>query len=415
MLKSLHLRHVGSAPQLDMELADRLNIITGDNGLGKSFLLDVAWWTLTGTWVDQFALPRRDDPGQPQIRFQLSDSYDRSVEVTSAYQFDRQLWQPFTPEPLQLGLTLYCRVDGSFAVCDPLRPDSQPRVFNFDTYSLWNGLYADKGDRSKVLCNGLIHDWVYWQNQPDASPFHLLLQVIQELAHPTEWMRPARPARLFVDDVRDMPMLETPYGMVPVTHASAGMKRILGLAYLLVWSWQEHLRIAEILRREPARNIVFLVDEVEGHLHPRWQRTILPSLMAVASALDPQIQVQTIATTHSPLVLASTEPWFDESRDRLFLLELQNQLVTLAEVPWAKQGDTVGWLTSEVFGLKQARSQEAEVAIEAAEAWMRGDRQYEFPATLHTPEQIHQELLRVLPGHDPFWARWIVRMERQQA
>jgi hypothetical protein len=233
MLKSLHLRHVGSAPQLDVELADRLNIITGDNGLGKSFLLDVAWWTLTGTWVDQFALPRRDDPGQPQIRFQLSDSYDRSVEVTSAYQFDRQLWQPFTPEPLQLGLTLYCRVDGSFAVCDPLRPDSQPRVFNFDTSSLWNGLYADKSDRSKVLCNGLIHDWVYWQNQPDASPFHLLRQVIQELAHPTEWMRPARPARLFVDDVRDMPMLETPYGLVPVTHVSAGMKRILGLAHIL--------------------------------------------------------------------------------------------------------------------------------------------------------------------------------------
>jgi hypothetical protein len=55
------------------------------------------------------------------------------------------------------------------------------------------------------------------------------------------------------------------------------------------------------------------------------------------------------------LVLASTEPWFDESRDRLFLLELQNHLVTMAEVPWAKQGDTVGWLTSEVFGLKQAQ------------------------------------------------------------
>jgi DNA repair ATPase RecN len=89
MLKSLHLRHVGSAPQLDMELADRLNIITGDNGLGKSFLLDVAWWALTGTWVDQFALPRREEPGQPQIRFQLADSHERSVEVTSAYQFDR--------------------------------------------------------------------------------------------------------------------------------------------------------------------------------------------------------------------------------------------------------------------------------------------------------------------------------------
>jgi DNA repair ATPase RecN len=62
MLKSLHLRHVGPAPQLDVEFADRLNIITGANGLGKSFLLDVAWWAITGAWADQFALPRREDP-----------------------------------------------------------------------------------------------------------------------------------------------------------------------------------------------------------------------------------------------------------------------------------------------------------------------------------------------------------------
>jgi hypothetical protein len=31
-----------------------------------------------------------------------------------------------------------------------------------------------------------------------------------------------------------------------------------------------------------------------------------------------------------------------------------------------RQGDVVGWLTSEVFGLEQARSRDAERAIEAA-------------------------------------------------
>ena len=39
-----------------MELAPRLNLITGDNGLGKSFLLDVAWWALTRKW------PQRPQP-----------------------------------------------------------------------------------------------------------------------------------------------------------------------------------------------------------------------------------------------------------------------------------------------------------------------------------------------------------------
>lgn len=47
MLDSLQLQNVGPAPQMRMEFAPRLNLITGDNGLGKSFLLDVAWWALT--------------------------------------------------------------------------------------------------------------------------------------------------------------------------------------------------------------------------------------------------------------------------------------------------------------------------------------------------------------------------------
>ena len=30
-----------------MEFGQRLNILTGDNGLGKSFILDCAWWAMT--------------------------------------------------------------------------------------------------------------------------------------------------------------------------------------------------------------------------------------------------------------------------------------------------------------------------------------------------------------------------------
>jgi predicted ATP-binding protein involved in virulence len=60
MLKELHLKSVGPSPQFDVEFADKLNIFTGDNGLGKSFLLDVAWWVLTGNWVEQPAYPQRN-------------------------------------------------------------------------------------------------------------------------------------------------------------------------------------------------------------------------------------------------------------------------------------------------------------------------------------------------------------------
>lgn len=50
MIKQLKLSNVGPSPQMELEFGNRLNIITGDNGLGKSFLLDVIWWVLTRKW-----------------------------------------------------------------------------------------------------------------------------------------------------------------------------------------------------------------------------------------------------------------------------------------------------------------------------------------------------------------------------
>jgi recombinational DNA repair ATPase RecF len=44
MLSSLRLQHVGPAASVDVEFSDRLNLFTGDNGLGKTFVLDIAWW-----------------------------------------------------------------------------------------------------------------------------------------------------------------------------------------------------------------------------------------------------------------------------------------------------------------------------------------------------------------------------------
>jgi hypothetical protein len=415
MLKELHLRSVGPSPQFDVEFADRLNIFTGDNGLGKSFLLDVAWWVLTGNWVEQPAYPQRNTETPPEIISQIITlDDDEGKNYSFKFNFSKQKWQdlrvPFHSVPLLKGIIIFVRVDGSFSIFDPARNDEDGYDFTPDT--LWNGLKL----KGKVISNGLIQDWVTWQNQPQKTPFQLLSNVIKQLApHPDEWIEIGEPTRVSVDDVRDIPTINLPYGNIPITQASAGMKRILGLAYLLVWTWYEHEKASELKQQEPMNQIVLLIDEIESHLHPRWQRAILPSILSVVNQLKSNITIQALVTTHSPLVLASLEPIFDQEQDKLFLFELQGKEAELNEMFWTKQGDTVGWLTSEIFGLKQARSQESETAIEAAEAWMRNDNMNTFPEHLRTQSQIHQELQRLLPGHDPFWPRWIVTAEKRNS
>ncbi|RUT01262.1 hypothetical protein DSM106972_068130 [Dulcicalothrix desertica PCC 7102] len=409
MLKELHCKLVGPASHFDVEFADRLNILTGDNGLGKSFLLDVAWWVLTGKWVDQPAYPRRAREDTPKITAILGASKNIK-EYQSYFDFEEQQWRCLQMPPLLQEVVIYARVDGGFSVYDPAR--KRDNAYNFTPDTLWNGLKS----KGKVVCNGLIQDWVTWQNQPNKYPFELFANVIKKLApHPEEWIKVGEPTRVSVEDVRDIPTVDLPYGNVPVIHASAGMKRILGLAYLLVWTWYEHKKASELRQKKPVNQIVLLIDEVESHLHPQWQRVILPAILSVVEKLQKSMKIQALVTTHSPLVLASLEPSFDEEEDKLFLFKLEEKDVTLDEVPWAKQGDTVGWLTSEIFGLKQARSKEAEIAIEAAETLMRHDDLSAFPENLRTHKQIHQELQRLLPGHDPFWPRWIVTTQKRNS
>ncbi len=427
MITKLHTTNVGSASQFEVAFGNRVNLFTGDNGLGKTFLLDIIWRGLTDTWTGNIVLPFQKNGKNAEITYRIKtediNQKKATLEKILDFQVSLQQWHKSPKQRFPLArpecLVMYIQVDGSFSVWDPARnpwqSDAQvlPAAYHFTPENLWSGM----AEQNEVLCNGLLRDWVTWQYQPDqdeTSPFNVLTKVIEQLApSPGEWIKPGKPTRISLRDVRDIPTIDLPYGNVPVTHASAGMRRILGLAYLLAWTWYEHTQAANLRDQPQTDTLVLLMDEVEAHLHPQWQRSLLTSLVTIAEHLKPQMSTQLIVTTHSPLALASVEPFFDEEQDKLFLFELEQNRVTLREEPWAKQGDAVGWLTSDIFGLKQARSKEAEVAIDAANTFMRGDALDHFPPQLRTKEGIHQELQRVLAGHDSFWPRWIVSIEEK--
>ena len=50
MILRLIMSNVGPASSMELNFGSRLNLLTGDNGLGKSFLLDIIWWSMTRKW-----------------------------------------------------------------------------------------------------------------------------------------------------------------------------------------------------------------------------------------------------------------------------------------------------------------------------------------------------------------------------
>lgn len=213
-------------------------------------------------------------------------------------------------------------------------------------------------------------------------------------------------------------MLITPYAERPVLFefVSAGVRRMLGLTYALVWAWVEHRRALRLTQNTAtkAHRIVLLLDEIETHLHPRWQRRILPAILkAVKLMTGADMPIQVIATTHAPLVLASMETEFQAATDRLFNFEQKGVgRVEVEEVQWAKFGDASGWLTSPAFDMDSGYSREAETAMKAADDLMAGYLD-ELPDALKTPEQIHAELKRTLDGGDPYWPLWLPYYRQQ--
>lgn len=437
MISYLQLQNTGPMRALQCRFPPRLNLLTGDNGLGKSFLLEVIWWAVTGTWAKEQAYPFRPPrPAPPEapssiayeLRHRTGSLRSLALQHAESYQPKTQSWErtgwylsPDEPGPKPredlhdealfrpATLAVYARVDGGIALYDSYRIDQEskiPEAILLEPQEVFKGKkYTPEEARRRRLdtgdiCNGLIRDWIDWEFR---SPewFQTFRDVLKLLSDQTrESLIPGRATRVQLGVSTDIPTLDLPYGNVPITFASAGMRRILSLAYALVWAWKEHQSNASVAQQPPVKDIVLLIDEAEAHLHPHWQRLILPAIQRVVTSLAPDVGVQLFVATHSPMVMASAEPGFDPAQDALWNLDLDGAVIRMERDEWSRRGDANTWLT-DLFELDEPRSVPAEHALQEAGAVMeRPD------ATREDFERVTQRLRAVLPGIDPFWGDW---------
>jgi predicted ATP-binding protein involved in virulence len=135
--------------------------------------------------------------------------------------------------------------------------------------------------------------------------------------------------------------VKTPYGWVSIKDLSLGYKTLI--------AWMVDLASRMFIRYPDSPNplaepAVVLVDEIDLHLHPKWQRT----LMSYLSERFPNTQF--IATAHSPLVVQAA------SDANVVLLRREGDHVVIDN----DVKDIHGWrvdqiLTSDLFGLESAR------------------------------------------------------------
>jgi predicted ATP-binding protein involved in virulence len=141
----------------------------------------------------------------------------------------------------------------------------------------------------------------------------------------------------------------TPYGWVPIRDMS------LGYRTLMAWMVDFASRLFERYPDSPdplAEPAIALVDEIDLHLHPRWQRI----LMQFLSNIFPNTQF--IASAHSPLVVqAATDA-------NVVLLRRESDHVVIDNDVQAIKGWRIDQvLTSDLFNLESARPPQLDEAL----------------------------------------------------
>jgi energy-coupling factor transporter ATP-binding protein EcfA2 len=139
---------------------------------------------------------------------------------------------------------------------------------------------------------------------------------------------------------------KTPYGWVPLGS--------LGYGYRTMIAWIVDFTSRMVTRypnsddplAEPA---VVLVDEIDLHLHPKWQRELISFLT------ERFPNTQFIVTAHSPLIVQAAP------EANLVLLRREGDHVVIENSPETIRGWRVDQiLTSELFGLETARPPDTE-------------------------------------------------------
>ena len=110
-----------------------------------------------------------------------------------------------------------------------------------------------------------------------------------------------------------------------------------GTQATLLWIWYIAIEMAHFYNNRgdwSTRPAILLIDEIENHLHPTWQRRVIPALLKHFPGL------QIFATTHSPFVIAGLKA------GQVHLLNRDANGVITAS---SNAEDIIGWTADEIL------------------------------------------------------------------
>jgi predicted ATP-binding protein involved in virulence len=363
-IETLTLKHFRGAKDLPLELHDRLNVFVGLNGSGKSSLLDASAlmlsWLINRTKTASASgkpikeLDIHNSASHSNVSIKLSNyakPYEWSlVKYRKAREKEEKsdlkevndlatvLRKRFSGTDGENNFPLFVYYPVNRAVLDiPIRirekhtfdvlsayDDALTGGANFRTFFEWFREREDLENENRKYVSQTDN----FQDKQLQAVRDALSQLMPDFKNLTIRRNPLR-----------MEVEKNGQRLI-VNQLSDGEKCLMAL----VGDLARRLAIINPLRDNPLEGEgVVLIDEIDLHLHPKWQRLVVPKLREVFK------NCQFLISTHSPHVITHIKP------ENLYLLKMTVEKGVFCERPNESYGKTVDRVLEDLMDLETTR------------------------------------------------------------
>jgi energy-coupling factor transporter ATP-binding protein EcfA2 len=375
-LTRVRLENIGPFQELDLKLDPRWTLLLGDNGVGKSTVLEAIATAICGKDAEPYA-GRLIHTSSRVARIVLS--FGRSGGTGGNEYMASLVSRENGQAEIEIAPSRPLETEGGLAIgFPPLRtvswsrskgpgPEGKRRPTTEDLLPLLKGTADPRIDELKQWLVNLDY-WSKSEPPGDGNRYSRLRDEFFKLAYELTEGVQLRFKR--IDEFTHQVTVETEDGEVPIEAVSQGTASLVG------WTGFLLQRLHEVYGQQDGdprrRHALVLLDEIDAHMHPSWQQSMVERL----SESFPGVQF--VASTHSPLIAGSL------AASSIIRFRREYGKV-IAEQP---ESSFKGWrvdqiLTSPLFGLQTGRESETQRVLMrytelAARDELNGDEQEEM-------------------------------------
>lgn len=317
-LTKLYLHNIGPFQDSEMELLaeDQVEalkkdpalplpvvIITGENGTGKSVIIDAVRTVLSGvTKLERDIVADHDDF---KIRLDYLEKTDQKNVSTNSLARYEALGVDTNDRRLNTIITDQEAAEKVDWIVDYWSPDIDTGSFHISNLSTIDSKASMNSPFLKTFANSKVNQFICnldylrgsdkeEEKQEGEYLYDLLASMLSDCLADGHFLYVARKSM--------MPMVEVRGKELSLDKLSMGNLLLFNhfvstLYRMYIVSQRLHIPIEQVNRLHG----VLLIDEVENHLHPKWQRKII----GLIQQYFPNLQL--IVTTHSPFVVTAVE------------------------------------------------------------------------------------------------------------